>query len=78
MGKPGSDLAAELGVTAQDDVLFAVFRFFYPHQIIIMYPLDHHHSSLDSSCSLLYNDNFPLDLGVSVCVVLPLDETPHQ
>ena len=27
VGKPGSDLAAELGVTAQDDVLFAVFRF---------------------------------------------------
>ena len=26
VGKPGSDLAAELGVTAQDDVLFAVFR----------------------------------------------------
>ena len=25
VGKPGSDLAAELGVTAQDDVLFAVF-----------------------------------------------------
>jgi plexin A len=23
--QPGSDLAAELGVTAQDDVLFAVF-----------------------------------------------------
>ena len=27
VGKPDSDLAAELGVTAQDDVLFAVFRF---------------------------------------------------
>jgi plexin A len=26
VGKPGSDLAAELGVTAQDDVLFGVFR----------------------------------------------------
>ena len=25
VGKPGSDLAAELGVTAQDDVLYAVF-----------------------------------------------------
>ena len=25
VGKPGSDLAADLGVTAQDDVLFAVF-----------------------------------------------------
>ena len=25
MGKPGSDLAADLGVTAQDDVMFAVF-----------------------------------------------------
>ena len=25
VGKPGSDLAAELGVTTQDDVLFAVF-----------------------------------------------------
>ena len=25
VGKPGSDLAAELGVTVQDDVLFAVF-----------------------------------------------------
>ena len=25
VGKPGSDLAADLGVTAQDDVMFAVF-----------------------------------------------------
>jgi len=25
VGKPGSDLAADLGITAQDDVLFAVF-----------------------------------------------------